>query len=274
MARPIQEIYDAILTEKAANADLAGLTSTSNTAIWRLWAWITAAALHLHETLWDGFKKEVEEIAAEAIPGTASWYVDQCKAYQHNDTLSIVDYRAVYATENPSAQIVKQAALTETSGALVFKVAKDLSGTSLQKLSNDPANDEVAGLTAYLNKIKFAGTILSVLSANGDRIQVQGGVFYYNPIHALDDVKADLDAKVNALLHGLPFNGTLYRNKIVDAIESTLGYVDFDWTAFKVRKDSEVSFSTMTRSYVPFSGYVLADTAFSLQLTFVADVQS
>jgi hypothetical protein len=101
MARPIAEIYDGIIESKENRTELEGLlpdneTSTqlledlnsdSKVAIWRLWAWITASVMHIHETLWDLFKVEVEAIVAAAPAGTPAWYHKKVLEYQHEDEL-------------------------------------------------------------------------------------------------------------------------------------------------------------------------------------------
>ena len=67
MARTVNTIYNAILADKANYAELSDLSTTSQTGIWRLWAYITALAIHLHERIFDAFKVEVNELIAVGL---------------------------------------------------------------------------------------------------------------------------------------------------------------------------------------------------------------
>ncbi len=63
MARTVTEIYNDLLAQKEATPELAGLTSTAKTAIWRLWLYIVAYVIALHEALWDKKANELTELA-------------------------------------------------------------------------------------------------------------------------------------------------------------------------------------------------------------------
>ena len=70
MARTIQQIYDAIITEKQnmtalnalqpsvdnAQTLLSDASSSSKVAAWRLLFWVVAAAIYLHEVIFDKHK--------------------------------------------------------------------------------------------------------------------------------------------------------------------------------------------------------------------------
>ena len=73
MARSITTIQNEIIAAKTADSNLNSLNSPSAVAIWRLWSRIIAGAIETQEQLWDVFKAELEQIAREAVPGTADW---------------------------------------------------------------------------------------------------------------------------------------------------------------------------------------------------------
>jgi len=53
MARTIEQIQTSLLTEKANVTELAGLTSSSKTAIWRLMIYIMSFAIYAFEVILD-----------------------------------------------------------------------------------------------------------------------------------------------------------------------------------------------------------------------------
>ena len=50
MARTIQEIKAEIIAKKEAESALNGLTSTSSTAIWRVWVDVFAIIINIHDS--------------------------------------------------------------------------------------------------------------------------------------------------------------------------------------------------------------------------------
>ena len=166
--RTIAQIYSEIVADKdnqtsiaalAPTADteqqlLAALNSSSKVAVWRLWAYIVAAAIWAHEALWEIFRAEVQAVADAAIVGTVRWYQEQVFRYQHGDTLAYnsVTGKYGYPALNPAVQIVKRCAVIEQpNGVLAFKVAK--LDTSANPIGLDIT--EAGSLAAYLKKINF-----------------------------------------------------------------------------------------------------------------------
>ena len=70
MARTVQQIKQSMIDAKNADANLAGLTSTSQTAKWNLYFFIVAACIAIFEQLQDLFKVDLETIAASSEPST------------------------------------------------------------------------------------------------------------------------------------------------------------------------------------------------------------
>ena len=59
MARTVETIYADLLARKEADTNLNELSSTSKTAIWRLWIYIVAYATNVLEMLFDSHATEV-----------------------------------------------------------------------------------------------------------------------------------------------------------------------------------------------------------------------
>lgn len=81
MARTITDIQNEILTAKQNEPELAELNSTSKTAIWRLWVYITAFVIHTLELIFDKHKSEVSEALRQLKPHTARWYRNKALAF-------------------------------------------------------------------------------------------------------------------------------------------------------------------------------------------------
>lgn len=280
MARTEQEIYDLIIADKNDEVDLTNLNSPSNTALWRLWAWITAKAHHIHEQLFDSFKAEVNTLAAAAIPGTLPWYRAKALEFQYGYSLTFVDNKPVYTIYDADARIIARVAIVELAGELQFKVSKNVSGY-LEPLSAG----EQAAFEAYLNQVKFAGTKTSVISLNRDLLRLYpdatygglGGNFYYDASYSLAAVQADMDAKINSYLQSLEYNGYLYTKRLENVLKEVLGYDDMELSPWQATTAAAVDYEDVGRRYQPLAGHILLESgALSNELNFipVTNVQS
>lgn len=278
MARTINEIYDAIIAEKETRTNLEGLgpigdnatqladdlNSDSKVAIWRLWAYITAVAMHVHEVLWDIFKADIEKIAASAPAGTPGWYYKKVLEYQHGDELVYVDQQYKYATIDLDNRIVARCAIDERAdGVVVVKVAK-LDGTDLAPLSNDEKN----GLISYVAKIKFAGTRSSVFTASPDVVNIVYNL-YYDPIVPLVELQTAIDSAMINFSANMPFNGALNVNKFTDALQAVNGVKD---PVFVSASDTAAISGTVTNFTIehrPSAGYFVYSGTCSEMFNFI-----
>lgn len=262
MARTIEEIRDSILAEKANHPELDAFNSTSATALWRLWIYVVAVSIWIHETLWDVHRAEVEEIAARAVPGTTRWFQYITLQYQDGYTLewdgSLLQY--VYSTLDEAAMIVKRAAVREIGGTVRVKVAK-LSGTTPIPLSAP----EKLGVESYLSKVKPAGTFVDVVSLPADYLRLQMKV-YYDPNVQASVVQAAVEKAIVSYIESLPFDGDLRLTNLVDAVQVVPGVVDPIVNQAEARYGS-LSFFVFDESYIPQAGYMAIDPAFPLSST-------
>jgi hypothetical protein len=136
-------------------------------------------------------------------------------------------------------------------------------GASLAPLSTD----EQTALNAYINRIKFSGTATGLISLIADLLRMSG-TYYYDPLLLLDDVKADIDAKVAAYLANLDFNGKVHLQQLVDAIQSALGYKDLDLDTLEAKPSGAVAWTAFDLDYLPTAGYFELDQPVSDMLTF------
>ena len=261
MARTIAEIEQEIDAAKAAQPELDNLNSSSNTAIWKLWRYIVAAAHHTLEKL-------VEEQAAKAISGTTDWYAQRVLEFQYGDTISLVDYHPEYLVPDESKRIVSQVSVTDVYGAVLIKVAKGEVG-SLEPLSTD----EQAALISYINQIKFAGVNTVLINQSADLLHF-GADIYYNGQLDLTEFKTTVENTINSYIQGLPFNGVFYTNKLIDKLQEVEGLNDVKINTLNVLP-SGGSYKSIDRAYTPAAGYFEVDTTYPLnsinQLKYIAE---
>lgn len=151
MAKTVQAIYDEIVDRKNADTNLSSLTSTSGTAIWRLWAWLTALCHAVIYNEWDVFKATLTNLVSANRYGTAAWYVEITLQYP-----TITIHRA-------SAREV----LSPTSQRVVLKVCK-LSSGNLVNLTPS----ELTAFRTYMASKKVLGTWLDIVSQTADLAQL------------------------------------------------------------------------------------------------------
>jgi len=288
MARTISEIYLAIVTEKnnqptintlqpAVDSEqtlLDDLSTSSKVAIWRLFAYIITVAIWSHEKLWDAFKAIVDAIVAAAYSGTLPWYQEQALLFQYGDALSWINNKFQYAAIDATKQIIKRSAAIESNGILYIKVAK-LTGTDPVKL--DTA--ELAAFQAYIDKIKFAGTHINIISTDADLLKLTLEIVY-DPLVLTSDGSLLSDSgtfpvedAINDYIAGIVWDGVFNLTKLIDAIQIAQGVVDPILTTAE-GKASIGSYSTINQNYQSVAGYMIIDTAnpLSSTLTYTANV--
>ena len=270
MARSIDDIQQEIIDAKDADANLSALNSPSAVSIWRLWTRITAGAIETQEQLWDVFKAELEQIAREAVPGTADWLQKRVLEFQYDagnpQIITVIDGQATYAVIDPALRIITRAAVVEqTNNRVLVKVAKDDGGGGLTPLTTQELN----ALKSYLDAIGFVGIAIDTSSLFADRLRLEGEV-YYNGQYVEATVKAEIITAVEAYLSSVSvdnFNGEIVREQIVNAIQGVTGVTGID--TLNVSLIARPSSTPLTgavidvqRAYITSAGYIIQeDTA-------------
>jgi len=275
MARSIDEIYDAIITEKETFPSLDGLepkpddsqtflddlTSNSKVAIWRLWYRAVAVAINVHESLFDTFELEVEDRGDELITGTARWYAGEVLLFQNSDSLVFnnATRKFEYVPVIPANQIIKRVAVIDTGAQVRIKVAKLLAGKP------EPLTaPELTAFETYLGQIKFAGTSTAVTSAVADDFIVDMFIHYDAQVLANDGSLLSnpgtfpvIDA-IEGFVENLPFNGVLNLTSLVDAVQLADGVLDIVLNSASA-KFGFLPFTPINKNYIPDAGHLLLD---------------
>lgn len=271
MARSIETIYSLIIAEKEAKTELDGLTSASATAVFRLWAWVTAAVLFTVESMHDLFRIEIDTLLRTLKPGTLLWYQEMCKAFQYGDALIWSNSGYNYATIDDASRIIKQCSVSEGNGGLVVKIATEVSG-ELEPLSGP----QEAAFGAYLSSMKYAGTRVSLVNSEANKLQIAVQI-YYDPLvlaadgSDIDETTKPVELAIKAFLRDLPFNGRLRRTAITSAMLAVPGVLDVKINTLS-HKYGSGAYSSIDVSVIPESGYFKIDTDYPLetQITYIA----
>lgn len=255
MARSITAIQQVIIDSIADDEVLSTkLNSSSKTAIYRLISFIVAAAIWMHETLWDQFKTDVEEILNTRQTHNLMWYSNMAKLFQYGYALhQDADY---YDVVNEAAMIVAHSAVTENNGILIMKVAKESAG-ELTALSAG----ELTAFEEYIRSIKDAGVRISIISNTGDDLRLTLDVFY-NPLVLDGNGKLLNDSSqepakdtLKEFIKNLPFNGEFIPTSLVDALQVAEG-VDIPVILSCETRFGENEFTVVDGKVTPYSGYL------------------
>ncbi|NOS94529.1 MAG: nucleotidyltransferase [Cyclobacteriaceae bacterium] len=274
MARTIDEIQQSIITEVQADTTLAPVaTSTSKTALWRLWTRVVAIAAWTVEVLFDTLKAEVNELLAVLKPHTLKWYATKAKAFQYGyslpDDTDLYDNTGLTETQISDSQIVKYVAVVEQTKNLRLKVAK--LATDLAPLSAP----ELTAFREYMARVKDAGVKLIIDSNVADKLKLNIEI-YYDPL-ILNDAGQRIDGSdlqpvqnaINKYLQNLPFNGVFVLAYLVDELQKVDGVVIPNITQ-ALSSYGLFSFTSINVKYQPDSGYLRFENPTDLVITWIA----
>lgn len=288
MARTIAEIQQEMIDAKNSEASLAGLTSTSQTAIWNLIFYICAVAIKFIEDLYDIFSAEIEDRAEEIPVGVLKWYASESLNYQFGDTLVFVDTfvnadgdtvnligkALVYNPITVANRVVDLSAADVVNGVVVIKAAKVNAGVA-EPLSAP----ELAGFTQYWLEKRFAGTSISIISQDPDLLKAEY-LITYNPqlISPTGESLATpgtfpVEDAINTFLQsysGENFAGKMQVMRLTDAIQTASGVVNAVATNIEGKPDGGSYNDILViadQTYSSVAGYMAIDPAFPLSTT-------
>ncbi len=264
-ARTIQQIQTQILTEKANQTALSGLTSVSQVSIFNLWSYVTAVGIYIQETLWDVFKTNLEADIADAPIGTDRWVQSEAYKFQYDaiipQIITLNDFVPSYTVIDPTKQLISRASVKTLPNRLVsVKVAKQEPPVALSSI-------ELTSFKGFLDEISFAGVQYNTVSYPPDNLLV-GATIYYNGQYA-STITGNTITAINAYLQQIPFDGQIRISKIEDAIQGVSGVTDVVLNNIAIRADI-VPFSATTylvqnnteifNKYPMYSGYAVPET--------------
>lgn len=279
MARTIEQIQSAIITDIQATPELAEANSTSKRAIWRLFAYVQASAILLLEQIIDTFITANELKISQGIPATASWLNSKVLEFQYSATnpqiVQLVNFVPVYPVVDKSLRLITRCSVVTTlSSQVIIKVAK-----------NDPpvalTSTELSSLQSYINQIGVIGVNYNTQSLTSDKLYIDAEVYFDGQYSTV--ISARVISAINTFLSTLSFNGILKVSDIELAIRSVVGVSDVLLKNVKMRSDVTPftggtfliqNNTVISRIFPTISGYIVGETTtgntFTDKLTFIA----
>lgn len=264
--RTIQEIKKAMTDEIMSNEGLVkamGLdpemeweSQVSSVGIINLLLYIVAVAQYATEWMLEQFKADVEKRIDAALPGTISWYWNKVMNFQYGTDLN---QYGNYDLIDPSRMIISHCSVLEVYNGIMVKVNK---GDDFDVLDEKEKN----ALAAYLNRIKFAGTAVSVYSYQPDDLNLEIKI-WRSPLVLNDDgsaVSGDgrnlIEEAVKKYLDGIVYGGRFNKTKLIDAIQSVEGVEDIIITScrFKAYNSdaTETELQNGMQNYTSICGHI------------------
>lgn len=279
MARTIEQIQSAIITDIQATPELAEANSTSKRAIWRLFAYVQASAILLLEQIIDTFITANELKISQGIPATASWLNSKVLEFQYSATnpqiVQLVNFVPVYPVVDKSLRLITRCSVVTTlSSQVIIKVAKNEPPVAL-------TSTELSSLQSYINQIGVIGVNYNTQSLTSDKLYIDAEVYFDGQYSTV--ISARVISAINTFLSTLSFNGILKVSDIELAIRGVVGVSDVLLKNVKMRSDVTPftggtfliqNNTVISRIFPTISGYIVGETTtgntFTDKLTFIA----
>ncbi|UWY28794.1 nucleotidyltransferase [Flavobacterium sp. TR2] len=233
MARTIAEIQKQMLDRIAADETLSVLNSTSKTAIFRLFAYIIAFGIAVHESFFDQHFKEVKEMLDNDKAGSLPWYRTMALRFQYGfDLVQDKDYfDNAGATDEQieNSKIIKYSAVNEAENdtRIIIKIASEVDGA----LSDFEDSTQVEAIENYFKRIKIAGPKITIINYKADQLylnlQIKRDVLVLdaNGMSKLNGNYPVIEA-LEQFMKELDFNGELKLSALIDKIQQVPGVLD------------------------------------------------
>ena len=220
MSRTIKQIYDEAIRERNKRMELSEFSSDSKLSIMNGLTWTVAAVIYSFESLLDVFAVDISTAINNRINGTPTFYVNALLQYQKGDELVVREDGLAfgYAATDETKRLITQVSYVESSSdvnldnKLILKVATGTKG-NLQVISPE----ELVLVSAYINKIKFAGTRVEVTSQPGDVLIPRVSVYYDGAVME-SEVYDSIEERLNDYMMNMEFDSTVYVSKVIEAI--------------------------------------------------------
>ncbi len=280
MARSTATIQATMDAEQALQTDLTTLNSPSQTAIYRLWKFITSTIINYLEQLWDIYKAELETQISAAAVGSNAWLQSKVMKFQYSASTPQVlavdsNFAINYPTIDTTLQIITRCSVTTTSQRVcLVKVAKSDPPVALSA-------PELSSLSGFLSDLNFAGVNYVAQSLTSDKIYIDADI-YYNGQYA-STISANVIDAINAYLAAIPFDGKIKLMSLIDAIQAVTGVTDVvlknvairaDATAFANKTYLVQNKTSIIPLYQMYAGYATEETTsgytFTDTLVFIA----
>lgn len=251
--KTLEQIKQEITDAKNAKTELDDLNSTSKVSIWGLIRDTVATVIWTLYTFFEEHKKEVRDISDKGYVGSAAWFTDQIRKFQYGYSLQLINEKYQYDTDDSDARIVQQVALEPLGKTINVKVAKLDESDELAPFTSA----EKDALKSYIDKIKFPGTFIHVLSQPADLLNLTYRV-YYNAAIGEDTVKDNVETAIKEYLKNIVFNGVFDAAESIDEIQDVEGVISPYLISANGRPhDADISYAEeFSEFYFSYAGYM------------------
>lgn len=268
MARSIATIeadLDASISTAISNP------SSSMYAEWKLWRSIFARAIWVFETIIDTFKLEVETTVQTKQYASFDWYHDRIMEFQgetldggafQGDNLMVQNGIISYETPDETRRIIRQASLRANNGVLGIKLAKALTETTYQQLTES----ELVAFNIYFLNIKYPGTRATVVSLPADLVKYNLKIVY-DPIYSTATVTTNIQEKLEEYRQSLGFDDRVFLGEMLNFVQAADGVVSVTNNGSSAKGYSDEVFTTIDQYHTLESGYFNYDENSALTFT-------
>lgn len=222
MARTLSEIYAVAKECRNQYLELTEFENKSKMSVIDAFTWVTSACIWTFENVMDVFKIDLAKDLQNRINGTPAYFANALLKYQSGDDLVMNDEGTTfsYPQVDPTKRIItKVAYYEEDEPGFHDKIVRFKIATGQPGAYSRISDNELVTIRAYLNQILFAGQHARVVSRIGD-VLVPRLTVYYDGAVTEDDLYASIEASLNSYIANIDFNGVVYAQKVVDAIQS------------------------------------------------------
>lgn len=279
MARTLSEIYAVAKETRDTYLELTEFSNSSKMSVLDAFTWVASACIWAHENIMDVFKVDIASDLQNRINGTPAYYANALLKYQSGDDLVINDEGTIcsYATTDETKRVITKVSYAEVTEEnfndkmLLLKIATGDPGSYSQI-----ENDELLKIRAYLNKLLFAGQHALVVSRKGDVVVPKVTVYYDGAVEE-SEVFQNIENALDTFIANISFDGVVYSQKIVDAIQNAEHVTDvqidseatdkqgifiaqYDDDNNIIVNDEGVKLQKVGRYFTPNSGYIKQST--------------
>ena len=236
MARTVTQIQNQMLTDIASNEVLSfALSSDSMYAIFRLFVFILATAIAIHEGFFDNHLAEINDKLANQKTGTVSWYRTMALRFQYGfDLVQDKDYfdnGNATLEQIEASKIIKYAAVNEAedSSRVILKIAGEVNRVLTD--FDDPA--QVEAIESYISEVRVAGVEITIINYKADKLFLNLRIKRDPLLISETGMKKGADGggypvneALKQFMKELKFNGELQLSALIDKIQLVPGVLD------------------------------------------------
>lgn len=228
MARTLTEIYTVAKNYRNQYLELTEFQNSSKMSVIDAFTWVTSACIWTFENILDVFKVDLAKDLQNRITGNAAYYANALLKYQSGDELEMNEEGTAfsYPTIDETKRVITRVSYSEYQEEgfydkqLILKIATGEPG-AYERVSDE----ELLAIRAYFNQIAFVGTHATIVSRKGD-VLVPRVTVYYDGAISEEEVYKNIEDALNNFIANVSFDGVIYTQKIIDAIQRAEHVVD------------------------------------------------